>query len=392
MGQEQRYFAGRVGAFYGALFLVYGVSVPYLSVYLDWRGMSATEIGLLSSVPLFLRLFLTPGFALHADRTGDYRGVIIVLLCLASAALALSSQASAFWPLLVTVTAFQVSLQSTMPLIETIAMAGVKRGGHDYGRMRLCGSVTFVLATFVAASAVGRFGATAVVWLLIGAVLLSLASAVALPKAEKAAAPRGRGLDIVAAAALSASTPMVLFMLACGTVQSAHAVYYAFGVLHWRATGIPSQWIGVLWSAGVVVEIMLFWGSTVVLRRLSPTDLIAVGAGCAVLRWTLMAFDPPIALLLPLQLLHGLTYGATHLGAMHFIRHHTPQDQAGTAQALYSTVTASIGMGLALFLAGQAYARYAGLSYLVMALLSAVGLGASLLLRRTVAGAGGAGA
>ena len=40
------------------------------------------------------------------------------------------------------------------------------------------------------------------------------------------------------------------------------------------------------------------------------------GAG-AVLRWTAMAFDSPVALLPVLQCLHGLSFGATHLGAMH---------------------------------------------------------------------------
>ena len=94
--------------------------------------------------------------------------------------------------------------------------------------------------------------------------------------------------------------------------------------------------------------------------------------------------DPPLALLVPLQILHGATYGASHLGAMHFIQARVPEGQAGTAQALYSTVTAGIGMGLAMMFAGFAFERFGGLSYLGMAALGAVSLAAALALGRAI--------
>ena len=102
----------------------------------------------------------------------------------------------------------------------------------------------------------------------------------------------------------------------------------------------------------------------------------------SVFRWTMMAFDPTLPALAALQVLHGLTYGASHLGAMHYIQARVPHGQAGTAQALYSTVTAGIGMGLAMLFAGFAYQRFGGLSYLGMAVLGGVSLGAALALRR----------
>jgi PPP family 3-phenylpropionic acid transporter len=115
-------------------------------------------------------------------------------------------------------------------------------------------------------------------------------------------------------------------------------------------------------------------------RRIGSVELIALGAGAAVARWLAMGFDPPLALLVPLQLLHALTFGATHVGAMHFIGRAVPQAQAGTAQALYASVTGGIAMGGAMLLAGPLYAAYAGRAYWAMAALAAVGLIASLVL------------
>ena len=45
-------------------------------------------------------------------------------------------------------------------------------------------------------------------------------------------------------------------------------------------------------------------------------------------RWLLMGFDPPLALLVLLQISHSLTYGATHIGAIHFMSRVVPDQQA----------------------------------------------------------------
>ena len=378
------YFSARVGAFYGAQFLIYGATLPYLSVMLAGRGLSAAEIGVVSAVPLAIRLFLTPAVAIRADRDGSHRGMVIGLAAVAFASTVGVSMARGFWPLLVTVGAFQAAMQSMMPLVETIAMSGARRWGCDYGRMRLVGSVTFILATFVGASLIERYGADVIAWVLVTVCGATLAVALALPAtgADEDAVPR-RNWRPSAAVALFASRPMMLFLLATGAVQSAHAVFYGFGVLQWRATGVPAGWIGSLWSIGVIAEIALFWWSGAVLARLAAPTLILLGAGAAVVRWTAMAFDPPLALLVPLQVLHGLTYGATHLGAMHFIKAATPDGQAGTAQAMYSTISAGIGMGAAMVIAGVAYDRFGGFAYLTMSVLAVVGFVAAIGLRRS---------
>jgi PPP family 3-phenylpropionic acid transporter len=149
-------------------------------------------------------------------------------------------------------------------------------------------------------------------------------------------------------------------------------------------------WSGALWGISIVAEVALFAYSAAVVRRIGPVELIALGAGAAVVRWLAMGFDPPLALLVPLQLLHALTFGATHVGAMHFIGRAVPQVQAGTAQALYASVTGGIAMGGAMLVTGPLYAAYAGRAYWAMAALAVVGLIASLVLlkakRRSVLG------
>jgi len=163
-----------------------------------------------------------------------------------------------------------------------------------------------------------------------------------------------------------------LFMIAASATQASHATFYVFGVLHLREQGISAAAIGTLWAISVLAEIALFWmaGS---LRLLSPLVLLLAGAAAGVLRWTAMAFDPPLAVLVALQLLHAGTFAATHLGAMHWISANVPESGAGTAQALLSSVANGVAMGGAMLLSGALYASVGGLSYLAMAALCFVG-------------------
>jgi PPP family 3-phenylpropionic acid transporter len=152
--------------------------------------------------------------------------------------------------------------------------------------------------------------------------------------------------------------------------------------VHWQALGYSGNAIGALWAIGVIAEIVLFAFSGAAVRAAGAVLLIVAGAAAGALRWTLMAFDPPLLALIVLQTLHALTYGATHLAAVHFIAAHVPRAAAGTAQALYASATAGIGMGAATLLAGKLYAMHGAYAYLAMTVLSVGGgLAVAVLMR-----------
>ena len=174
----------------------------------------------------------------------------------------------------------------------------------------------------------------------------------------------------------------MLFLLAAGAVQAAHAAFYTFGTLHWRTLGLSTLLAGQLWTVAVAAEILVFAYSAALLRRLGPTSVLVLAALAAVVRWSAMAFEPALWLLFGLQALHGLTFGAAHVGAIHVLARFVPEAQAGTAQAVYASATSGILLGGATLLAGPLYAAWGGRAYLAMAALAAVGLLAALGLER----------
>ena len=358
------------------------MQLTYLPVWLDARGLSAPMIAFATSVPLFLRLAFTPAVAFAADRWGAHRLAMILLGWAGFWLLLAMSQAQSAAILVVLVVIVLMTVQSIMPLTDTVAMKAVRTHGIDYGGMRLWGSATFIVATLAAGWLVERFGAEIILWMLVVATLATVLVTHLLPAPEQggevAAAP---GLTVKDVLALAAEPRFVLFLVASSGIQASHAMFYVFGVLHWRALGLSATAIGALWAIGVVAEILLFWASRRASSRLTPLALIVIGGAAAVLRWTVMTVDPPLWALVGLQVLHALTYAATHLGAMHYIATMVPDEKQGTAQALLSTFTAGIAMGGAILLAGAAYQQWAGSGYLAMAVLAGVGVVAAVVLK-----------
>jgi hypothetical protein len=119
---------------------------------------------------------------------------------------------------------------------------------------------------------------------------------------------------------------------AASLIQGSHALYYSFSTIDWQAAGFGGGTIGVLWALGVLAEIVLFALSARLPAAFSPSVLILIGGTGALVRWTAMALDPPGALLPLLQCLHGLSFGATHLGTLAFIGRAAPAGLAATAQ------------------------------------------------------------
>lgn len=392
----------RVSAFFAALCLIYGVHLPYLPLWLEWRGLSADEIGLVTSAPFFLRLIATPTLAYLADRRAAHSTMIVQLAWVALIAALVLSQMTGFWPILIAALCLALAAFTIMPLTETVAISGVRRG-LDYGRMRLWGSLTFIAASFIGGAMVDWAGRGVGIWLIVAGCAATVAAAYALPLSDaesdrrrrarareetgalepalQPAAPR-RGIDRATVTQLVTNPWFLIFLLAIGSVQAAHATFYTFGAIHWRAGGLSSAWIGTLWAIGVLTEVALFAVSGRIVGWLGPVRLMLAGAMAAVVRWAAMSMDPSLAWLVPLQVLHGLTYGASHLGAIHFISRAVPDAAGGTAQALYATLAAGVFQGAATLLSGALYAHFGGLTYLAMAVLAAVGLAAVIVLQR----------
>jgi MFS transporter, PPP family, 3-phenylpropionic acid transporter len=378
--------AWRLGFLYAALFLVVGCYLPYMPVWLHWRDLSEDEIAFLLAAPLFARLLFTPLISFAADWSGARRAVLIVLAWGTLLSFLLLWASSGFWQMLLATLLLAFNWTTIMPLIEAVAVSGVRSAGLDYGRVRLWGSGSFILASFGAGLIIGQFGAVSVLPMLVIATSLMIAGVYVLPcditSRASPAPPALRRISLSDAVKLAHSPSFLLFLFAASMIQASHALYYAFGTLHWRAQGFADGTIGALWALGVIAEIALFAASGPILAKWGAGKLLFAAGVATAVRWGLMAFDPPLWATAILQCLHAMSFGAAHLAAIYFLSQAVPEDRGATAQGLYAAVVGGLVLGLATIACGPLYRSLGGEAYAVMALLALVGAGSAVFLMR----------
>lgn len=395
-------FSLRLSVFFFATFLVVGCYMPYMPLWLKEKGLSDFQISLVFAAPIFIRVAFTPMLTFLADRSGRPVRFLIWLSWGAVASVSLLSISNGFYEIFLIILLFTLFWKSVIPVTDAVALAGARTGRMSYGRMRLWGSISFIVMTGAGGAVVDLWGAPAALWLFIGASVCVLIAAYWLPGDDTVSSLGAQGA-VVKQPVLRLNDMVELvrqwnwwiFLAAASAIQSAHALYYIFGTLHWTSLGKSPAIIGILWGTGVIAEVILFAYGLQVSRRISAVQLIAIAGIASVLRWTVTAFDPVLPVLFLAQLLHGLTFGAAHLGAMHYIQQAVPASLSASAQGLYASVTMGIVMGVVSLTVGPLYRTFAGTAYLAMAVLGAVGLIAALSLMKrwdgeTIAATGGA--
>ena len=368
----------RIALMYAAMFFVTGVSTPFLPVWLASRGFTTVEIGMLAILPQIIRSTLAPAVGFHADRRLAHRALTIGLSAFGLIGWLWLWRSAGFGAAMAAMVLVAFS-NTAGPLVESIAMSGVRTAGHDYGRMRLWGSAGYVAANLASGWLDERYGPAPLIALMAAGAAVSFAVSLLLPQPAALAGARGATAPLTWSSALAVlQVPLMpVFLVASGCLQGAHGMYYTYGTLLWHAQHIDPGWFGALWAVGLITEIMLFWWSKTAIASMGAAGLMVAGAVLSVLRWTLMAFDPPLQVLLPLQVLHGLTFGASHLGAVHVLTNIAPAGRTATAQALYS-LASTAGIVLATALAARLYPAVGGQAYAAMAVMAAFGLIAAL--------------
>lgn len=376
-------FACRLAVFYAALFVALGVQLPFLPLWLAAKGLDASAIGIVLAIPMIVRVFAIPFATRHADRRDALRKTIMLaagMAVLGYGAVGLAQGAAAITAAFALASAFYTPV---MPLADAYALRGLGRRGRAYGPVRLWGSAAFIVGSFGAGLVLDVIAARDLIWLVVAALVITTVTACALaPLAARESI--GSATTLSSAHGLLRDPGFLAAAVAAGLIQASHALYYGFSALEWRAAGLDGAAIGALWALGVVAEIALFAISGRL--PLAPTTLLMAGAGGAVIRWAAMAFDPPPALLPPLQCLHALSFGATHLGALGCVMRSAPAEFGATAQG-YLAVALGLMMAVAMALSGVFYARWGGLAYGAMALAAGGGGIFALAAHRLMGGA-----
>ncbi|TVR80119.1 MAG: 3-phenylpropionate MFS transporter [Rhodospirillales bacterium] len=364
MAAEEPSPARRLSWFYAAYFVVVGILLPFWPVWLQAQGLTAEQIAFVLAVGVIAKIVGNPVAAGIADRAGERRRPMLAFALIAVAAFALFAPVSGFFAIVLVTFLFFTAWPPVMALGESLTMLAVRARNLDYGRIRLWGSWTFIAAAVGTGAVLEGRSPEIVFFLALAAVGATAVVTALLPDVRPdTPAPQGR----IPLLQVLSVPGFVLFLAAAAAVQGSHAVYYAFGTLHWRAAGYSDAVIGALWAEGVIAEILLFAAGERLIRRFGPARLLVAAGLAGVVRWTVTGLTDALPALVLMQALHAFTFGAAHLAAIHFITRTVPPGLSATAQGLYAAVVMGLALGLMMAASGPLYASFGGAAFLAMA-------------------------
>jgi PPP family 3-phenylpropionic acid transporter len=366
----------RLGLVYVALYVGNGASTPFIPVWLSAKGLTGAQVGLVLSLPMLLQILTSPILALWADRF-HLRRTPIAWLAAGTCAVYLAFAGLDGLPALAIAWLLAASLYMALPpLIDVIALSRAQAEGFNYGLPRGLGSAAYIGAAIATGALVTAVSVdVALAWMILAAGLTALCARFLLP--PDPAPGRGASRDGGGLAGLKALVRDPVFLLAVGSaglIQSAHAFYYAFSALTWKAQGLPESLTGLLWGLGVGVEVVFLWFGSRLQGRLGPRNLLVIGGVAGVLRWTLMAAAPPLWALVPLQALHALTYTAVFLASIQLAARLSGPQTASAAQLLNAALQGGVLSGLATLASGPLFDSVGSGGYLAMSGMAAMGL------------------
>jgi MFS transporter, PPP family, 3-phenylpropionic acid transporter len=365
---------------YGTMFAAFGVASPFLPALLHERGLGASEIGAVLAVGTAVRLITGPVTSHLGDRLGKHRQTLTVLLAMAAVIAFGYGLPAGFAIFLLVSVAHASALAPIVPIADAMTLAAAP-GRFQYGWVRGAASAAFVVGAVGAGQVVQATSLGGIVWMNGTLLALAAVAAMRLPRNALDRPVVRRQANVRALFAVPGFLPL---MALAALVLGSHAMHDGLEVLRWEEGGIGPGIAGLLWSEGVLAEVVVFvLAGPVLLRwRLGPAGAAALAASAGVVRWSVTAVTawlPAMALVEPL---HGLTFALLHLACMQMLSAIVPPALAATAQAIYGTVAVGAMTAILSLVSGPLYGAFGARAFWAMALLCVAALPTAFAMRR----------
>ena len=366
------HLTARLGAYYFAYFLYAGALVPYFSLWLAAQEFGAAQIALVLAMPQFARIFAPALWGWLADQGGRQREIVIfgafaVFLGFAALYLVRGVGAVALVMLLLSVLA-----AGSMPLVEAATLAATEGQPGRYGPIRLWGSIGFILSVLGTGAWLDHHGAHTVLDIVVLLAALVCVAAFGIP--AHARPPDSATAERIGT--VLGRSDVQTFFAACMCMSVAHGALYAFYSIYLESAGYSKAMTGMLWTLGVIAEVVVFLRLPHLMRRFSLRTLLIASFVCASLRFAAIGWAMDVlAVLVAAQLLHAATFGTFHAASIAAVHRLFPGRIAARGQALYSSLTYGAGGAAGTLIAGWSWVSLGpSSSFAVSALFGALGV------------------
>lgn len=343
----------RLSVFYFVYFTALGVFVPYWTVYLKKvAGFSPAQIGSLMAVFMATKIVAPFIWGWLADHTGERLRIIRGATLLTAVCFAGVYWQHSFGWMLVVMASFGFFWNASLPQFEALTLNHLGSDVGRYSRIRLWGSIGFIVMVASLPTVLERYGVALVV-----DVILLLFFSIWLTTWFVQDKPHAIHTEQVGRLREVLRQPSVrVLLLACALQQASHGAYYTFFSIYLEDHGYSRNFTGWMWALGVAAEVGLFWVMHRLMGHFGAVRLFTLALFLTGVRWLILGtWVDNVAVLMVSQLFHAATYGLFHAAAIHLVHHQFPGKLQGRGQALYSGLSYGMGGAMGSLLSGYAW-------------------------------------
>ncbi len=344
----------RLSGFYFFYFAFVGAFTPYWSLYLQSLQYSAFQIGMLMSLLQVSRIFAPNLWGWLADHTGK-RVAVVQLAALLSLLFYLGAflEGGFAWMFAVMLL-MSLFWSASLPLVEAITLGHLGGSPAGYGRIRLWGSIGFIVAVVALGYVLDYAPLEALLWVVLGLKAGILLFSRWIPDASVAP----HHTDHVPVWHILRQPHVAALLTACFLMAAAHGVYYTFYSIYLVEHGYSKGAVGWLWALGVISEVIVFLLMPRLVVRFGLRRILLVSFALAALRFFVIGWWASLpAVVLLAQTLHAASFGSYHAAAVTVIHQYFQGRHQAKGQGLYTSVSYGLGGTFGGLMSGYAWDR-----------------------------------
>ena len=371
MQNRLRHFSVFYFFYYAAL----GAYTPYIGRWVDSLGFSGYVVATMLVLWYAGRIIGPLAWNNWIERSNNpgywfVVGSVITMLCFAGFTLSKTAP-----QLFIVMALLGLFYNAIMPQFEAMTLTALGDDTHQYGRIRIWGSVGFLIVASSYGKLLDHFGNKAFPWLTLP-IFLAMVLAAWPHRLDPAPIAEKSRVRIIE---LWHRPGVPLFLCVVLLAQVGFGAFYVFYTLHLQAHGHNGAHIGILWGLGVLIEIAMFWQAPKLISRFGADRLMIFCLLLTSLRWVVTAlYADNFAIMLIAQTTHAFGFAVFHSCCMKKISGFFPNHLAKAGQSLMfgfssgvggvigagmASLMWDLGKGQAAFLACAIVALFAGLLY-----------------------------
>ena len=340
----------KVTGYYASLYVMMGLLTAYSGIWFSDLGYSDAQISVINVAPIVFMLLINVFVGRLADRASDWRTAIVLGSVLSAVFATGILFSTSYLVILISLTLSSVVVGVTIPVTDAATMRLSRRLGHNYGLYRSWGTIGYVVGLLFAGWYVSRYGDALFAWFVFMTAFVRALAAMRLPRFR---APEDHDAIKGLSSLKSVMRPwFILPLVGFAMFSGSHLVLSAFQSLFLSRQGYDPNIIGISIAAGAIAETVMFIGYGRISHLMSARGFLAIAGAATVVRWIGFGLEPHMGWIIPLQMMHAITFALGFIATISFISNRIADENAAEAQGFLvmiqqvMSIVAMFGAGL----------------------------------------------